>query len=678
MSSSEQDFVILGDGDVADFNKAGILPQSPETIEKIQSWLQPTDYSADSSEYRKHLASYAAGTGNWVQETPQYKQWMSSPERGALWIKAIPGVGKSVLAAQLASRLAKSQNGPVLYFFFRQIITTNQTPRSLVRDWMSQMLNYSPLLQSKLRKFLDDNRKLDSVAFDELWQVLLDALSSLPQVYCVVDALDEMNVGNESFLSLLVQLGQESRSSVKLLMTSRPVPRIEAILKDPSVLQIALRQQFVDEDIAIYVNRRLSDAHILQERSFEIQQTICNKAEGLFLYARLMMDDILESGKYDTNEGVWDILTKVPSGLGDMYSRMLLDHSARSGVSQQLQLLILKLWIHASRPLRLLELASIIDFLRSSDHPNLTVKATSVASDTKSIIRAACGPLLEILEDETVSIIHHSFTEFLTDNESNRSQGELNTGNLFPKINSTTAHKDMATVCIKYMISDWLDDWELSGRASRRNRKGPPANLGAVRIKNPFLAYASAHWHYHVSRYAKADEDLFSLLDVLLMPDSKAFLSWFAITCEDSHPGKVSPLHIAASKGLAEYATRLIRVGEDVNRVNPDRRTPLHCAAVEGHGEVAAILSSHGALKDLDDSLGFKPLHLAALSNRANIVKLLLEAGVDPFTPKAKEYPDGVAVIHLAQLARLLFSMLSNMDTWKPRVNSCHVLMPKV
>jgi ankyrin repeat protein len=197
-------------------------------------------------------------------------------------------------------------------------------------------------------------------------------------------------------------------------------------------------------------------------------------------------------------------------------------------------------------------------------------------------------------------------------------------------------------------------------------------------MKNPFLAYASAHWHYHVSRYAKADEDIFSLLDVLLMPDSKAFLSWLAITCEDSHPGKVSPLHIAASKGLAEYATRLIRVGEDVNRVNPDRRTPLHCAAAEGHGEVAAILSSHGASKDPDDSLGFKPLHLAALSNRANIVKLLLEAGVDPFTPKAKEYPDGVAGIHLAQLARLLFSMLSNMDTWKPRVNSCHILMPKV
>jgi len=30
-------------------------------------------------------------------------------------------------------------------------------------------------------------------------------------------------------------------------------------------------------------------------------------------------------------------------------------------------------------------------------------------------VRAACGPLLEILEDETVSVIRYSFMEFLTD-----------------------------------------------------------------------------------------------------------------------------------------------------------------------------------------------------------------------------------------------------------------------
>jgi hypothetical protein len=34
--------------------------------------------------------------------------------------------------------------------------------------------------------------------------------------------------------------------------------------------------------------------------------------------------------------------------------------------------------------------------------------------DTPKIIaKSACAPILEILEDETVSLIHHPFTEFL-------------------------------------------------------------------------------------------------------------------------------------------------------------------------------------------------------------------------------------------------------------------------
>lgn len=37
----------------------------------------------------------------------------------------------------------------------------------------------------------------------------------------------------------------------------------------------------------------------------------------------------------------------------------------------------------------------------------------SSTKDNKAIVREACGPLLEILEDETVSVIHHSLTEFL-------------------------------------------------------------------------------------------------------------------------------------------------------------------------------------------------------------------------------------------------------------------------
>jgi hypothetical protein len=74
MAHDDQDFVVLEDQDLADFNTAGLLPQSPGTIDQILKWLKPTDYTADSSEYNKHLASYVPGTGVWIQESGQYQE----------------------------------------------------------------------------------------------------------------------------------------------------------------------------------------------------------------------------------------------------------------------------------------------------------------------------------------------------------------------------------------------------------------------------------------------------------------------------------------------------------------------------------------------------------------------------------------------------------------------------
>ncbi len=91
-------------------------------IEKIRAWLSPTDYLSDSSEYRKHLNSHVEGTGGWVHETDQYRQWHDSLNVGGLWIRGIPGSGKSVVAATLIQKLAEAEQAPVLFFFFRHII----------------------------------------------------------------------------------------------------------------------------------------------------------------------------------------------------------------------------------------------------------------------------------------------------------------------------------------------------------------------------------------------------------------------------------------------------------------------------------------------------------------------------------------------------------------------------
>lgn len=177
---------------------------------KIRQWLQPTPYDLEPNEYSRHRASHLVGTGKWLTSTKTYRQWHSG-DNGLLWIKGIPGSGKSVMAASIIDQL-QQENVPVLYFFFRQIIDANHRPIAALRDWLCQILSYSSPLQGKLKGYL--GRRLESLSPSDFWKDLKLALESFPRVYCVTDALDEMDEGNDGFLHSLAELGEWRPSNV--------------------------------------------------------------------------------------------------------------------------------------------------------------------------------------------------------------------------------------------------------------------------------------------------------------------------------------------------------------------------------------------------------------------------------------------------------------------------------
>ncbi|KAI1073134.1 hypothetical protein LB507_009093 [Fusarium sp. FIESC RH6] len=127
---------------------------SPELVAQLREWLQPTDYLADSGEYRRHLLSQAPGTGLWICKTEEYRKWHGSPDHGSLWIKGVPGAGKSVMAASLIQHLKVTENCPVLFFFFRNIVAANFSPRALIQDWLAQLLPYSRSCNSRFNRVL--------------------------------------------------------------------------------------------------------------------------------------------------------------------------------------------------------------------------------------------------------------------------------------------------------------------------------------------------------------------------------------------------------------------------------------------------------------------------------------------------------------------------------------------
>jgi hypothetical protein len=96
----------------------------------------------------------------------------------------------------------------------------------MVRDWLRYLISYSPSLQSEMRRYLEDGQILDGFSTDELWHILIYTITIISKFYCVVDALDEVDIYKLSFLNHLVELGKQKHSTVKILMTCQPIPRI--------------------------------------------------------------------------------------------------------------------------------------------------------------------------------------------------------------------------------------------------------------------------------------------------------------------------------------------------------------------------------------------------------------------------------------------------------------------
>ena len=123
-----------------------------------------------------------------------------------------------------------------------------------------------------------------------------------------------------------------------------------------------------------------------------------------------------------------------------------------------------------------------------------------------------------------------------------------------------------------------------------------------------------------------------------------ALLDWNKIIVEPRNKADESPLMLASLEGQLEIAKRLIALGADVNKPG---WTPLHYAATRGHVDVMVLLLDKFAYIDAASPNGTTPLMMAAFYGTPSAVKLLLEAGADPFLRNEKD----LTAINFAQRA---------------------------
>jgi ankyrin repeat protein len=483
---------------------------------------------------------------------------------------------------------------------------------------------------------------LEEFSDERLWEHLLIGLSSMEKAYCVIDALDEMELlPNDGFLDRLNKLATFRPDAVKLLITSRPKQYLQSSLRDASIVHISLEDDLVGKDINVFLAYRLKNL-LPQDDQQDLRDclvsTISERSRGLFLYARLLLDQIIPS-LGSTKVDIEKLVKDLPVGLEEMYNSMLLQQAKSLKIDVQIQVLLLELATHSSRALRLNEVASVLA---------ATFPPSTIPEGPKAIARSACAPLLEILEDETVQVIHHSFTEFLLNNE--RTIGHLDgLTPQFPVLNPDKVHKKMSIICLDYLRSGSLrlDEANVqqgrdeSSALGRSDKKSGRYNYQESKLRHPFLEYAVSNWAFHASKYDFEDDDFFHSVAGFLDHNNDDFRKWLELewmkNLDSSMFKAPTPLHIAAFAGLTAYAKKLIDEEISVDACDGVDRTPLHWACARGHTSMVSLLLKSGATLDPEDCRGLKPIHEAAKKNHAEIVRMLLEAGVDPLTPKKRE-----------------------------------------
>jgi hypothetical protein len=357
-----------------------------DLVEKLrnESWEELRNH------HRKSADAVAATTGMWIQNDSMFAAWENG-QGSLLWIFGRPGVGKTVLAAATVEALKNkysrhADNGPVRptgYMYFKESQPKLQNLSDMLLAVALQIAKqdqrfYKHLMET-VRTYPDVLGKAASA--ESLWDRLFLSYDPLMEdheeagglLYIIIDGLDEAN--DEAKRSLLTCLGRllasqpnHERMTIQVAVFARPEIR-DLLDKTDAAFQgnekiIDITEDQTKHDIRVYVRHQTK--HIAAVRMirkmqpeqcqiFEafMENSIVTRSQGMFLWAKLVIDQIRDS---PSAEAVEEALNDAPSGLMDMIHMVFLRLNHEGDIRTQYLMHLLAWVLCCRRPLTIAEL----------------------------------------------------------------------------------------------------------------------------------------------------------------------------------------------------------------------------------------------------------------------------------------------------------------------------------
>ncbi|KAH6651315.1 NACHT and WD domain protein [Chaetomium tenue] len=498
--------------------------ESGEQLRDLRGFLGVYDGLSEQPQHQR-----AEETCEWLDAREDFRSWRDGHKTGKemdndnlsiFWVQAPPGSGKTVLASHVISQLQDSGVACASYHF--HVGTKGfSSVGSFLRSIAYQMAASNTAIRMRLFQLLQEGLVVNVDEPTAIWNTVFRKGIFKTQLsetqYWVVDALDECE-RYQGLLSLLN--GEKPNFPLRILVTSRAVAEMQrwqqTIGKSARVVSLDIPLQATLQDIHCFVASRIASLPGEDKAHREqLAQTIIDRSNASFLWARLVMDELENVYTY---ERVAEVLERIPQGMAAYYERSI--GTMAKNADRHVAKAVLTWTAMASRKLTLSELSQALKFDLNIVLPN-----------TKRAIEGLCGQLVSIDQNsDTIGLLHPTCREFLL----SEAAGEFS-------ISEPLAHEMIAMVCLRLLTSN-----EMRPPRNRRflEEQRPPSS--------PMLHYALVHFSGHVAEASPGSSNLLAAVDGFLKTH---VLSWIERLAMGGNLHSIT----RASRNLSSYIGRTVK-----------------------------------------------------------------------------------------------------------------------
>ncbi|KAF9893204.1 hypothetical protein FE257_011627 [Aspergillus nanangensis] len=454
--------------------------RSIRELQAVLSWIGIEEDTQDNELDRLHSLKHP-GSCEWMLKNKKTRSWFRlGHEEPIIWLTGIPGAGKSVLAASIVHKVKNDDHLEALYYFCGS--QPSEKPASFLafQSFVAHAARSSPGCASHI--YHEHIQKGYSPSLSRLKEILEATLPALAPARIVLDGVDELPGEEQTrLLKSIIPLSRSKDGELvcKLLISSRDITNIGVQLSRMSRIDLNSERSFRDvaiesfiRDEVKYLRVSFDDIDADGELVGDIEDEMIEKAEGMFLWVRLVLSSI---GKVRRLADLRDVVRTLPKGLENMYGRIVQGMLDSASGSDRIQTVKILSWaLFGVQPLR------ITDILHgaSIDPENLNF------DEEYRLRRSAldlCKPLLEERRDGTVRFIHSTVHQYFLKNQGTRFIDPMN------------GHFAIAFACTAY-LSVGLDLVHPNCHPSQQHREVLQGIHGLCR-------YARENWMYHIQQY---------------------------------------------------------------------------------------------------------------------------------------------------------------------------------